>query len=205
MSANRVLKKERVASLTDGIFAVAMTILALSLQLPSDIKVDQLPDALLSVAPDFLIYMGSFIILGTQWVSMHFQQGFLINVDRTYCWLTLLFLMLMCAIPFSASLLMKFHHEEIVLYIYAGNLLLANIMQWLTWKYSTVKKLNSTDNFSFSYKLVMRRILVAPIFYLSGMILAPWSISLAFFVMILPPLFYIFPGELDKYTRAFGN
>jgi uncharacterized membrane protein len=201
MSGNRILKKSRIESLTDGIFAVAMTILALSIQLPANTSVTQLSEVLSnSVARDFFIFAGSFIILGTQWVAMHFQQGFLMNIDRTYCWLTLLFLLLMCVVPFSASLLMKYPHEELAIYIYAGNLLLSNLFQWGIWEYAIRKKLNNNDLAS-GYKLVTRRIIVAPIFYLLGMLISPWSISIAFFVLILPPLFYLFPCDLDRFTK----
>ncbi len=203
MSANRILTKARLGSLTDDIFAVAMTIMIFRLELPADITSMQLPDVLVhSVLKDLLILAGSFVILGSQWMAMHFQHGFLVNIDRSYCWLTLAFLLVSCVVPFSANLLVQFPEDKLVIYFYAGNLMLSQLTQWATISYATRNKLNHPDDAALAYTFVMRRILIAPICYISGIFLASWSIPLAFFVMILPPVLYIFPSSLDKFTRV---
>ncbi len=202
MSANRILQKTRLEALTDGIYAVAMTIMALSLVVPQQIAESELSQVLLHYTlQDLLFFLGSFIILGTQWVAVNFQHGFLLYVDRTYCWLTLAILALACIVPFSATLLMRFPHERIVIDIYACNLLLSQLFQWFTLEYSMRNKLNKED-VSFWYKLVLKRIFLTPFFYVSGIIVAHWSINIAFILLIVPPIFYIFPSALDKYTKA---
>ncbi len=201
MSANRILQKTRVGALTDDIYAVAMTIMAFNLPLPVNTDPAHLSELLMTnVLRDLCIFIGSFIILGTQWVAINFQHGFLVSVDRTYCWLTLGILLLACVVPLSASLLMEFPHEHIVIYIYAGNLLLSQLFQWATMTYSTRNNLND-DPGGIGHTLVLRRVILTPCFYVSGIIIAPYSVTVAFIVLTLPPLFYLLPSALDKYTQ----
>jgi uncharacterized membrane protein len=203
MSANRILTKARLGSLTDDIFAVAMTIMIFRLELPANITAAQLPDVLThSILKELLILAGSFVILGSQWMAMHFQHGFLVSVDRTYCWLNIAFLLVTCVVPFSANLLVQFPDEKLVIYFYAGNLILSQLTQWATISYATRNNLNNPDDADLAYKFVLRRILIAPICYISGIFIASWSIPIAFFVMILPPVLYIFPSKLDKFTKV---
>lgn len=199
MRTTSILKKNRVESLTDGIFSVAMTILVLGIQLPTTTTADQLSKIVPHlISQNFLIYAGSFFILGTYWIAVNFMQGFLERVNRIYCWIVLFFLMIICGVPFSASLFMEYPDEMISIHVYIINLLAGNAFLWLMLEYATRNKLNN-KSFDGAYGIALKRILIAPAFYLAAFVVAHWNIKLAFILLILPPVIYLFPGKLDVY------
>ena len=79
------LSRNRVEALTDGLFAVAMTLLVLDIKVPelqSPLDISQLAVRLLALWPKFLSYTISFVILGVYWVGHHVQLSFIRQVDR---------------------------------------------------------------------------------------------------------------------------
>jgi uncharacterized membrane protein len=79
------LGRNRIEALTDGIFAVAMTLLVLDIRVPELQQVTStanLPLKLLALAPKVLSYTISFIILGVYWVGHHAQLAFIHRADR---------------------------------------------------------------------------------------------------------------------------
>lgn len=195
-----LLKKERLEALTDGIFAIAMTILILDLHLPDKVDPYTLNTFLeTDVLQKIFIYMGSFIILGTQWVAINFQQGFLAGVNRPYLWANILYLMINCIVPFSAKLLAEYPHSQPAIIFYVLNLMLANFGQILTWYCSQYFQLNGNLYKTYARWAIMSRIIIAPFFYAAAFVISFWDSNLAFVALVLPPLIYIVPGRVDHY------
>ncbi|HEV2195475.1 MAG TPA: TMEM175 family protein, partial [Candidatus Acidoferrum sp.] len=102
---------ERLAALSDGIFAVAMTLLLLELHVPASELVHNEGDlrrALLALAPQLLIYLMSFLTLGIFWVGQQTQLNHLDRSERHFTWIHLAFLFLVTLMPFSTRLLIKY-------------------------------------------------------------------------------------------------
>jgi uncharacterized membrane protein len=101
---------ERLTALSDGLFAVAMTLLVLDLRVPvssagSVYSEHGLWEALLRLGPNFAAYLLSFTMLGTFWLAQHTLLGILGRCDRTLTWINLGFLFVVSLLPFSAALL----------------------------------------------------------------------------------------------------
>ncbi len=95
---------ERLAALSDGIFAVAMTLLVLDLRAPAVEAVHSEHDlwrALLALAPRLVMYMMSFMTLGIFWLGQQTQLNHLERSDRSLSWIHLAFLFLVSLTPFS--------------------------------------------------------------------------------------------------------
>lgn len=192
------LKISRLAGLTDGVFAIAMTILVFSLSMPSTVSNDQLPTILKKdIIEKIFIYAGSFIILGTQWVGINVQHSFLDQINRPYLWTNILYLMICCIIPFSASLLVDYPNNPISITFYAANLLFTGLGQILIFYAAYHFKLNVTDYSKEARRSVVQRILIPPIFYLFSLVVAQWSIHAAFIILVIPPFFHMVPGRVD--------
>jgi uncharacterized membrane protein len=202
MIETHLLKVSRLEGLTDGVFAIAMTILVLDLRLPPHIENAQLMSTLINVIFfKLLIYIGSFIILGTLWVAMNFQLGLLERLNRLYLWTHIYYLMTICVIPFSASLLASFPKNPASISFYALNLLCAGFGQFLIFQCSGYFNLNKKNSTPAIRKAILKRLLLAPLFYISSLILAHWSVSGAFILLILPTLIYIKPGKVDQFEH----
>lgn len=197
-----MLKVSRLENLTDGIFAIAMTILVLDLRLPPDIPAAHLPNVIMTVVfLKLLIYMGSFIILGTLWVAMCFQLGLLARVNRPYLWTNVYYLMAVCVVPFSASLLASYTDNPVSITFYAINLLCISFGQLLTSHCAHIYNLNNEMYSEKIRKAILQRIFVAPMFYVAAIFLARWDTPLAFITLIAPTLIYLIPGRVDRFDN----
>ncbi len=85
---------ERLAALSDGVFAVAMTLLVLDLRVPVMEAVHSEHDlwhGLVALSPRLLMYMMSFMTLGIFWIGQHTQLNHLTRSDRSLSWIHILF------------------------------------------------------------------------------------------------------------------
>lgn len=200
MKHDHILKVSRLAGLTDGVFAIAMTILVFEVRLPATVALSNLTNILsVNILERILIYAGSFIILGTLWVGINFQHGFLHRVNRHYLWVNIFFLMTVGIIPFSAHLLMHYPQSVSSISFYSLNLIISSMAQLIVWKCGEFYKIYGDEYNQETRKFVIHRICVPPLFYFSSFFMAHVSIVIAFILLIIPPVFYMIPGKLDKY------
>src|SRR4030088_188078 len=97
------LSRNRIEALTDGVFAVAMTLLVLDIKVPElepPLAGAELPLKPLALWPKFLSYLISFVILGVYWVGHHIQLSFIRRADRPLLWINILFLLWVALVPF---------------------------------------------------------------------------------------------------------
>ncbi len=102
---------ERLAALSDGLFAVAMTLLVLDLKVPASQAIETdgaLLAALGDLAPRLIIYLMSFLTLGIFWVGQQTQLNHLVHSDRHLTWINLAFLFTISLTPFSTALMAEF-------------------------------------------------------------------------------------------------
>lgn len=121
---------ERLAALSDGIFAVAMTLLVLDLHVPAREAIHdshELGRALVSLAPQHTAYVMSFITLGIFWVGQPTQLNHLARSDRSLAWIHIAFLFTVSLMPFSTRLLAEFIAYRTALLAYWLNLLFLGI------------------------------------------------------------------------------
>ena len=205
-SKSHILKLSRLEGLTDGVFAIAMTILALDLHLPTHMGITtaNLPQFFFSmVFFKFLIYVGSFAILGTLWVAMNFQLGLIRKLNRPYLWTHILYLMLVCIVPFSSSLLASFPKSQLAISVFAINLICANGAQYLIFRCANKYHLNGELYNNEIHKAIIQRMCVAPIFNILALIVAYWNAGLAFIILIVPTVIYLFPGKVDRFNSGY--
>ena len=130
--ATHLLKISRLEGLTDGIFAIAMTIIVLNLHVPQHLPDQEISPLLRDeIFDNLFIYIGTFIILGTHWIAMNFQWGLLDRLNRIYLWINMFYLMSICIIPFSANLLGAYRDNVDSIRFYAINLLCTSLGQFL--------------------------------------------------------------------------
>ena len=128
--------KERLAALSDGVFAFAMTVLVLDLRPPDLSAIHSeagLAHALLALAPRLLTFAMSFVTLGIFWVGQQTQHNALDHTDRAYTWWHIGFLMAVCLLPFSTNLLAEFIAFRVALLVYWLNILLLGLLLLASW------------------------------------------------------------------------
>jgi uncharacterized membrane protein len=132
--------KNRLEGLADGLFAIVMTLLVLELHIPviGGSSVDaELLTKLLELWPRLLVYMLSFVILGTMWVNHHFMFHCIARSDGKLAWMNIIILMCVALIPFSASLLGEYSAAQVAVAVYGVNILLIITLGSAIWMYVT--------------------------------------------------------------------
>ena len=135
-----LLPVNRIESLTDGVFAIAMTLLVLELSIPviagSPVNTE-LSSKLFELWPKLLVYMLSFVILGMMWVHHRLMFHYIERSDGKLAWMNIIFLMFVALVPFAASLLGEYSNSQIAVLVYGIVALLIIIMSLVVWIYIT--------------------------------------------------------------------
>ena len=98
----------RIEALTDGVFAIAMTIIVLELSVPyllGSSPAGEHPTSFLEMWDEFYIYVVGFVTLGIYWILHRYMFYFIQRSDGVLIWLNILFLMLASMVPFSTKVL----------------------------------------------------------------------------------------------------
>jgi uncharacterized membrane protein len=99
------VEKNRLEAFSDGVFAIAITLLVLEIAVPHVEEPGQLGDALLHLWPSYLAYGTSFITIGIMWVNHHGVFRQIREADLRFLYLNLGLLMLIAFVPFPTTLL----------------------------------------------------------------------------------------------------
>jgi len=180
---------ERLAALSDGIFAVAMTLLVLDLRVPVADAIHSEHDlwhALAALAPQIVMYMMSFLTLGIFWVGQQTQLNHLVRSDRSLTWIHLAFLFAVTIMPFSTRLLAEHPSYRTALLWYWDNIVLLGATLHFSWTSAKRTELIKDDVSPVILAAISRRILVAQSLYAFGALLCVFSTywSIAFIVLV---------------------
>ena len=141
---------DRLAALSDGVFAVAMTLLVLDLKAPSVPKRSQqalwsggggsehplVHDLLHQVAPRLLPYAMSFLTLGIFWVGQQTQLSSFTRSTRALTWIHLTFLLAVTLLPFSTAVLAQDITYRVSIAVYWLNLFALGLVLFISLRYA---------------------------------------------------------------------
>jgi uncharacterized membrane protein len=180
---------ERLAALSDGIFAFAMTLLVLDLHVPVMDAIHSEHDlrhALVALYPRLIMYMMSFLTLGIFWIGQQTQLNHLTRSDRSLSWIHIAFLFFVSITPFSTALLAEFPAYRTALLAYWLNILFLGFALYVSWGCATRSGLVKDDIPAEVPAAVCRRILIAQTLYAFGALLCIISTrwSIAFIVIV---------------------
>jgi uncharacterized membrane protein len=192
---------ERLAALSDGIFAFAMTLLVLDLRVPALAAIHSEHDlglGLTALAPRLVMYLMSFLTLGIFWVGQQTQLNHLDSSNLRLSWIHIAFLFFVSITPFSTALLAEFTSYRIALIVYWMNILFLGSALYVSWGCAMRSGLVKDDIPPEVPAAVCRRILIAQSLYALGALLCiistRWSIG--FIVMV--QLYYALAPRLPK-------
>jgi uncharacterized membrane protein len=195
---------ERIAALSDGVFAVAMTLLVLDLHTPavSAIHAERdLAQALLALAPRLLVYMMSFLTLSLYWIGQQTQLNVLRGSDRDLAWLHLAFLFSVTLMPFSTALVAEFVALRWALAVYWANMAMLGGTLYLTLRCSIAHDLFREGTTAETIRAIERRIIVAQALYAVGAACAAIDPLLSLVVIGLVQLNFAFAPAIGVFGR----
>ncbi|AKB27050.1 Integral membrane protein [Methanosarcina siciliae T4/M] len=192
------MKTNRLEAFSDGVFAIAATLLVLEISVPP--SGSELGRELLTLWPSYLAYVTSFIVIGNIWINHHTMFDHIVRADHTLLLLNTIHLMFIAFIPFPTAVLSQALHngtkESIATSFYGGTLAVTGILVNFMWHHAAHEHLLLGKDISHEQvKWNTRRFLVGPVGYGIGVIvslLAPW---VALTIYIVLNLFFLWPGH----------
>jgi uncharacterized membrane protein len=131
----------RIEAFSDGVFAIAATLLVLELKVPH-VEPGELGGTLLGNWPSYTTYVVSFLVIGIIWVNHHAVLERIRKVDRPLLFLNLVFLMAVAVIPFPTALLADYlkagHDEHLAAAVYGGSMTLMGVTFGSIWAYAVL-------------------------------------------------------------------
>jgi uncharacterized membrane protein len=192
---------ERLAALSDGIFAVAMTLLVLDIHIPSASAIHseaELCWALTGMAPQWIAYLMSFLTLGIFWAGQQTQLNHIREGSRDLTWIHLGFLFTITLMPLTTRLLAEFITYRMALVLYWLNILLPGAMLYWSWSHATRHGLIKEDTAAEVQGAICRRILIAQGLYAFGALLCVASNYLSIGFIALVQLNYAIAPRFGK-------
>ncbi len=194
----------RIAALSDGLFAIAATILVLDFHTPepTDIHSEaELLYALAASAPRLLPWLLSLLTLGIFWLGQQTQLNQLSRSNRDLAWLHFLFLAIVTALPFSTRLLADFLAYRTAFLIYWVNIVLLGACLYATWAYAEWAKLVREEARGDVSRAVKRRIVVAQSLYAVCALAGLVNVTLGITLILLIQLNYAIGPRLPILSR----
>lgn len=203
------LSLERLQGLSDGVFAVAMTLLVLDLRIPVGVLHSDrhLWHALHQLGPSLAAYLLSFTMLGTFWLAQHTLLGLCARGDRTLTWLQLGFLFVVTLLPFSASVLAEFVTVRLAVALYWLNIALLGAGLALARRRMLRADLVGPDGLD-RLSIFGRRIVIAQAGYAAAAVLCLLSTYASVAGLAVVELYFIISPRLpllDRLLRQSGD
>jgi uncharacterized membrane protein len=147
-SPPRGLGTGRLEAFSDGVFAIAVTLLVLDLALPAS-ATRHLLRSLGDLWPSYVAYVASFSTIGAMWLGHNAITEYLDRADATFIRINLLLLLFVAFLPFPTKMFTEYIGEDslerVAVTFYGVTLLLSSTLLMILWRYAVRKKLVRPD------------------------------------------------------------
>jgi len=196
----------RIEAFSDGVFAIAITLLIIEIGVPhleDEPPGTTLPQALVGLWPSYLGYVISFLQIGVIWANHHNRFRFIERSDHGLLFLNILFLMCVAFIPFPTALLAEYlertaSERETAGVIYAGTLAVTAVFFTLLWLYAAANRLVDRNLDPSLVRAMTRRYLLGTVAYLLVFVLAYVNVAASLILLVILALLFVLPEPGDR-------
>jgi uncharacterized membrane protein len=190
----------RLEAFSDGVFAVAITLLVLNLHVPGISSNDwYLGGQILAQWPTFAAFVTSFVTIGIMWINHHRLFTHIKRVDTPLMLLNLLLLVMIVFVPFPTALLAEYTvqpDQHLAAFLYCGTFTVLAICFNLLWRYASYKnRLLDKKADPEAVQAITRQYRFGPLFYLIAFGLAWVYVPASIAANLLLALFFALPGR----------
>jgi uncharacterized membrane protein len=190
----------RIETLTDGVFAIAMTVLVLGLELPRG--PGSFGDRLWVLWPKLASYVLSFVMLGVLWIGHHYQLNHLRRTNRILIWLNLGFLLAITFLPFGAAVLGSEYRDPWAVALYAGTVMLGGFTLLAHWSYAVRhNEVLAPDVDANVVRTLKMRILVGEAILAAAVAVGFIDTRISLAVLLALPLIYFVRSRIDRTVK----
>jgi uncharacterized membrane protein len=185
----------RILALSDGVFAIALTLLILEIAVPATTSDAGLPKALLALWPRYLAYLVSFVVIARFWGTHRLAFRLIARDDAVLVWLNLLLLLFVAFLPFPTAVLGQHVASPAAAVLYATSVTLASLASMACWWYASGRgRLLRPDARRAQVRALRARSLSSPVFFaltLPIAVFAPYAAEIVW-ILIFPITWLVF-------------
>lgn len=133
------LSPGRLISFSDGVFAIAVTLLVFNLKIPEIPSGDvhrMLPGIIMNMLPHFVTYLISFLLIAVFWTIHHRMLHLINHVDYTFIWINVFYLLVISFIPFPSALMGTYPNETVTMVLYISCMFMVVSLSLMMWWYA---------------------------------------------------------------------
>jgi uncharacterized membrane protein len=194
----------RVEAFSDGMFAIAITLLILEIKVP-DASQGPLAAALLRQWPSYVAFLLSFAYIGVMWMNHHRMFTHIRRSNDTLLVLNLLLLLGITAVPFPTAVLaanLGTANQKTAAVVYNAVFIFIAVFFNVMWRYAVSRHLLD-QSLSASAAMISRQYAVGPLMYVVCLVLAFVDVRVSLGVNIALAIFFALPASVMK--KANGN
>ena len=199
----------RLEAFSDGVFAVAITLLVLNIKIPGiDVPASQLPNdtqlwsTLLNEWPMLAAYTTSFATIGVMWINHHRLYTHIKRTNTMLMLLNLLLLLIIVFVPVPTALVAEYlvHPDQhAAALLYSGTMIILAICFNLLWRYASYhNRLLAKNADTRAVSAINKQYWFGPVVYLLAFILALFSTPASLTLNFLLALFFAIPPRLPR-------
>jgi uncharacterized membrane protein len=199
----------RVEAFSDGVFAIAITLLILELKVPRGLGAADLGHALIEEWPSYAAYFVSFATIGIMWISHHWLFSLIRRVDQPLLILNGLLLLTISVMPFPTALMADYLARDgsrLAAAVYTGWAILISLAFDALWRYASSParrpQLLRVAPDSPDVQAIHQAYRFAPLWYVTAFALSFWSAAVALAVCGAMALFFALPPKLTNRTSG---
>ncbi|HMQ69304.1 MAG TPA: TMEM175 family protein [Ignavibacteria bacterium] len=187
--------KGRLEALSDGIFAITMTMMIIDLKIPDNsyhnLSPEELNNSLLTLLPAIKSYFLSFFILGIFWLRQQIQLS-MVSIESKYSIIFYIFFLLLIGfVPFTVNLIKRYPDYHTPFILYSLNLLMISLILFfnvfLAYRKENFKKNTSLPD---KGKKFLTYTGFTVIIFLTGFIISFFDVEIAFYAIIVDPVYF---------------
>jgi uncharacterized membrane protein len=196
----------RIEAFSDGVFAIAITLLIIEIAVPHLEDGQSLGNALSDEWPSYFAYVLSFITIGIYWANHHSFFKLFHHVDHGFLMLNVFFLMLIAFLPFPTAVLAEYmpddDHRQAAIAFYTFGLLLPAIGWLLLWSWANLRELVVHDLDPAYRRFLTWQYIGSCLIYLAAFLLAFVTQWLALIVCTGLTALYLLPPRRPRYLSG---
>ncbi len=199
----------RIEAFSDGVFAIAITLLIIEIRPPHVEGGHSLVEGLVGLWPSYLGYAISFLVIGTVWANHHNRFRLISRSDHQFLFLNVLFLLCVAFIPFPTALLAEYlpttdDHRTTAVAVYTGALAVTAVFFTLLWLYAAGGyRLVDRSADPSVLRAMTRRFVLGMLLYIVAFALAFVSVAASLALIVALALLFVLPepGERPQKDR----
>ncbi|HSP13544.1 MAG TPA: TMEM175 family protein [Thermoanaerobaculia bacterium] len=204
--ADRREETSRVEAFSDGVFAIAMTLLILEIRTPEHVEPGALPAALFALWPSYLAFLTSFFTIGVMWMNHHRLFNLIGQSDQGLLIANLLLLLCVTFIPFPTAVLARFlgHSDaNVAAVLYNAVFLCSALAFQLLWRHASgEKRLLEKDSDPESVRAITRQYRFGPLLYLALIVIAFLTPTTSLLLNLAIAVFFALPSGWFRRRRS---